>query len=73
MGSKVAPPNAGCVKRGGKRIGLCTQMHFGHEEVSHIFFIARHTFRKSRFSEGLSNERNRTHSKGKSRVCMEYV
>ena len=40
-------------------------MHFGPGEVSHIFFAAKHIFRKSRFSEGLSNERSRAPSKGK--------
>ena len=70
MDLSVAPPNAGCVKREGKRTGLCTQMHFGQEEVSHIFFTARHTCRKSRFSDGLSNERNRAHSRGISRMRM---
>ena len=70
MDSSVAPPNAGCAKHEGERIGF-TQTQFGQEEVSHIFFTARHTFRKSRFSDGLSNEQNRAHSRGKSRMRME--
>lgn len=40
-------------------------MDFGHDEVSHIFIAARHTFRENRFSEGVLNEGNRAHSKGK--------
>ena len=47
-------------------------MDFGHGEVSHIFTAARHTFRESRFSEGVLNEGNRAHSKGKNRISMGY-